>query len=184
MVLVESNQKLKPGQKAPVFQLCNVDGKIRSSTDYSWANVLVVIFMCNHCPYVLSKIQAIKKLHEQYTLRNVAFVAINSNNHPDYPQDSFENMKKFASENHIKFDYLFDDTQKTAKDYGATCTPDVFVFDADQLLAYHGRIDDARTPEAMPTTHDLVDVLDSLLVGSLPRSAFLPSTGCSIKWRE
>ncbi len=184
MSLVESSQKLKPGQKALNFELFGVDGKIHRLEDYSDANALVVIFMCNHCPYVLAKIQTINNIYEQYNKRKVAFVAINSNNHPDYPDDSFENMKKFAKENHLKFDYLFDDTQKIAKDYGATCTPDVFVFDADFILAYHGRVDDARTLDAMPTTHDLMDVLDALSVGSLPRNAFLPSMGCSIKWRD
>jgi len=114
----------------------------------------------------------------------VGFVAINSNNNPQFPDDSFEKMKEFAQAHQIKFDYIFDETQAVAKAYGAECTPDSFVFDADSRLVYHGRFDDARTPEAKPTVHDLANALDVVLVGSLPKSHFLPSLGCSIKWRD
>jgi hypothetical protein len=140
--------------------------------------------MCNHCPYVLAKLDAINKLYSTYRPKNVAFVGINSNNNPDYPEDDFEHMKKFAYEKQIKFPYLFDETQDVAKAYGAVCTPDPFVFDASMRLAYHGRIDDAMSPGASPTTNDLADALDDILVGRVPKGQFKPSRGCSIKWRE
>lgn len=184
MALVKSEQKLKIGAMAPDFSLNGVDGKIYRLADFEDARVLVVIFMCNHCPYVLSKLAAIKKLHADYSPREVKLVAINSNNHPDYPQDSFENMKKFAKENHISFPYLFDESQQVAKSYGATCTPDPFVFDSQMCLAYHGRIDDALSPEQKPTKNEMAELLDDLLMGRLPKGEFKPSMGCSIKWRE
>ena len=184
MALVESVQNLKIGDKAPEFELTGVDGKLHKLEEYTEGNAFVVVFMCNHCPYVIAKLGVMKKLHETYSSKNISFVAINSNNNPDYPDDSYEKMKEFASEQGLKFDYLFDETQKVANAYGAVCTPDAFVFDADSRLAYHGRFDDARTPEAQPTTSDLADALDALLTGSLPKKDFLPSMGCSIKWRE
>ncbi|MFH0927634.1 MAG: thioredoxin family protein [Candidatus Micrarchaeota archaeon] len=184
MSLVESTQKLKIGDKAPEFELSGTDGKMHRLDDYTDGNALVLVFMCNHCPYVLAKLEVLKKLHSTYSPKKVSFVAINSNNNPDYPDDSYEKMKEFAHGHNLKFDYLFDETQDVAKAYGATCTPDPFVFDADSRLVYHGRFDDARTPEAKPTTHELADALDAVVVGSLPRSSFLPSMGCSIKWRD
>jgi len=183
MSLVESSQKLNIGGKAPDFELSGTDGKMHSLEEYAEGNAFVIVFMCNHCPYVLAKLGTLKKLHSTYSPKKVSFVAINSNNNPDYPDDSFEKMQEFSKKHQLKFDYLFDESQEAAKAYGATCTPDPFVFDADARLVYHGRFDDARTPEAQPTTHDLADALDSILVGSLPRKSFLPSMGCSIKWR-
>jgi peroxiredoxin len=182
MVLTNSEQRLKTGSRAPGFSLNGVDGKIYSLENFEDGRALVVMFICNHCPYVLSKVAAIKKLHESYSPREVKFVAINSNNHPDYPQDSFENMQKFAKENHFAFPYLFDETQEIAKKYGATCTPDFFVFDTELNLIYHGRIDDATSPEQQPTKAELAHLLDDALMGRLPRKDFVPSMGCSIKW--
>ena len=184
MSLIESTQNLKIGGKAPEFELTGTDGKLHKLEEYTEGNAFVIVFMCNHCPYVIAKLEVLKKLHDTYSTKGVKFIAINSNNNPDYPDDSFEKMKEFVSEHGIKFDYLFDETQKVAKAYGAVCTPDPFVFDADSRLAYHGRFDDARTPEAKPTTTDLADALDAMLTGSLPKANFLPSMGCSIKWRE
>ncbi|MFA5107988.1 MAG: thioredoxin family protein [Candidatus Micrarchaeia archaeon] len=184
MSVAESSQKLKMGARAPDFNLIGVDGKFHSLEEFGEGRALVVIFMCNHCPYVLSKLSTIKKLHATYSPKEVAFVAINSNNNPEYPDDSYEKMKEFAQKNQLKFQYLFDDSQETAKQYGAECTPDPFVFDADLRLVYHGRFDDATSPELTPTTHDMNDALDAVLVGSLPKGKFLPSRGCSIKWKN
>ena len=183
MVLMESAQKLKLGQTAPEFSLSGVDGKIHSLSEFSEASAVVVLFMCNHCPYVLAKLPAIKKLYDTYRPRNVAFVGINSNSNPDYPDDDFEHMKTFVKEQGLKFPYLFDDSQSVAKAYGAVCTPDPFVFDSGMRLAYHGRIDDALSPEAKPTTEDLALALDDVLMGKIPKSNFMPSRGCSIKWK-
>jgi len=139
--------------------------------------------MCNHCPYVLAKIDELNKLYSSYRPRQVGFVGINSNNNPEFPEDDFEHMKAFAAEKGIRFPYLFDETQAVAKAYGAVCTPDPFLFDSSMSLVYHGRINDAMSPEAQATKHDLDEALDALLRGSLPRQAFVPSRGCSIKWR-
>jgi len=184
MTLMESSQKLKIGDRAPEFSLVGTDGKTRSLAEFEQASAMVVFFMCNHCPYVLAKLPSMKKLYDTYRPRNVAFVGINSNNNPDYPDDDFEHMKKFVADNQIRFPYLFDETQKVAKDYGAVCTPDPFVFDSSMRLAYHGRIDDALSPEAQPTTSDLAFALDDILMGRMPKGGFKPSRGCSIKWRE
>lgn len=184
MVLMESSQKLKTGDAAPEFALFGTDGRIHKLSEFSEASALVVFFMCNHCPYVLAKLPRMKKLYDTYRPRNVAFVGINSNNNPDFPDDDFEHMKKFVADNQIRFPYLFDDTQNVARAYGAVCTPDPFVFDSGMRLAYHGRIDDAMSPEAQPTTEDLAFALDDILMGKVVRGAFKPSRGCSIKWRE
>lgn len=184
MVLTESSRKLQTGQPAPAFSLSGTDGRIHSLKEFEQASALVVFFMCNHCPYVLAKLPAMKKLYDTYRPRNVAFVGINSNNNPDYPDDDFEHMKRFVADNQIRFPYLFDDSQNVARSYGAACTPDPFVFDSSMRLAYHGRIDDALSPEAQPTTPDLAHALDDLLMGKLPTGGFKPSRGCSIKWRE
>ena len=184
MVLTESMQKLKVGDRAPEFALSGTDEKIHKLSEFSEASAVVVIFMCNHCPYVLAKLPRIKRLYESYRPRNVGFVGINSNNNPEYPDDDFEHMKKFAKEQGIRFPYLFDDTQKVAKSYGAVCTPDPFVFDSSMRLAYHGRIDDAMSPDAQPESDDLAFALDDILMGRMPTGGFKPSRGCSIKWRE
>ena len=184
MSVAESSQKLKAGSRAPDFNLMGVDGKFHSLDEFGQGRALVIIFMCNHCPYVISKLGTMKKLYETYHIKEVEFVAINSNSNSEYPEDSYENMKKFAQENGLKFNYLFDDSQDVAKQYGAECTPDPFVFDADLRLVYHGRFDDATSPELTPATRDMNDALDAVLVGSLPKGKFLPSRGCSIKWKD
>lgn len=184
MVLMESAQKLKLGEQAPQFVLSGTDDKMHKLSEFSEASAVVVLFMCNHCPYVLAKLPRIKKLYETYRPRNVAFIGINSNNNPEYPDDDFERMKTFAKEHGIRFPYLFDDTQKVAKEYGAVCTPDPFVFDSSMRLAYHGRIDDAMSPDAQPATDDLAFALDDILMGRMPTGGFKPSRGCSIKWKE
>ena len=184
MVLMESTQKLKAGDAAPDFALSGTDGRIHKLSEYSEASALVIFFMCNHCPYVLAKLPSMKKLYDTYRPRNVAFVGINSNNNPDYPDDDFEHMKTFVKEKGLKFPYLFDESQAVAKAYGAACTPDPFVFDSSMRLAYHGRIDDAMSPDAAPTKDELAFALDDILMGKVVRGPFMPSRGCSIKWVE
>jgi peroxiredoxin len=184
MSLAESSQTLKTGSEAPDFSLTGADGKTYKFSMFSQASAVVVIFMCNHCPYVLAKIDEMNKLYASYRPRNVAFIGINSNNNPEFPDDDYAHMKQFVIDKQIKFPYLFDETQGVAKAYGAVCTPDPFLFDSSMRLVYHGRINDAMSPEAQATKHDLDEALDALLRGSLPRNAFLPSRGCSIKWRQ
>ncbi|MCX8163011.1 MAG: thioredoxin family protein [Candidatus Micrarchaeota archaeon] len=185
MVLLESVQKLKPGTKAPDFKLKATDNKIYSLANFEGSKALVIIFICNHCPYVKAKIAKIVQLALKYKNQGVQFVLINPNNNPNYPEDSFENMVKFAKENKIFFPYLFDETQEVAKSYGAVCTPDPFVFDSSFKLVYHGRIDDAHYPSAQnPTSEDLEEAILATIEGKKLNKKFLPSRGCSIKWRE
>ena len=169
MVLTESNQKLKIDSSAPDFSLRGVDNKIYSLLDFK-DKPLLVIFMCNHCPYVIEKIDIMIDLHEKFKGK-INVVGINSND-PDYEGEGFENMKKFARENDINFPYLIDETQEIAKEYGAVCTPDPFLFDAKHKLVFHGKLDDSTE-----------NIINKLLNGEKIGDSLKPSIGCSIKWK-
>ena len=183
MVLLESQIKLKTGDQAPDFDLMGVDDKKHSLADYKDYDGLLVMFICNHCPYVKAKVEAIKEIHEKFKDK-VALIGINSNDPTNYPDDSFENMKKTAQEKGIEFDYLVDDTQEVAKKYGAMCTPDPFLFDKDGKLVFHGRIDNAMKPEDTATEKTMINNIEKLLAGEKIEKDFDPSIGCSIKWKE
>ena len=183
MVLLESKITLKTGDSAPDFSLKGIDDETHSLESYTGSKGLLVIFMCNHCPYVKAKIDAIKQIHEKFN-ENIAIVGINSNDSTEYPDDSFENMKKIASEKGMKFDYLVDDKQDVARRYGAVCTPDPFLFDEDRKLIFHGRIDNAMNPDATATENTMQNNLKKFLAGEKIEKDFDPSIGCSIKWKE
>ena len=183
MVLLESQIKLKAGDQAPDFDLIGIDDKKHSLNTCKDFDALLVIFICNHCPYVKAKVEAIKEIHEKFKDR-VALVGINSNDPTNYPDDSFENMKKVAMEKGIKFDYLVDDSQEIAKKYGAICTPDPFLFDKERKLVFHGRIDNAMNPEDTATEKTMVFNIEKLLAGEKIEKDFDPSIGCSIKWKK
>lgn len=183
MVLLESEIKLNKGDKAPDFELLGIDDKKHAFEDYKKYDGILVIFMCNHCPYVKAKIDAIKEIHKKYG-NKIAVVGINSNDPTNYPDDNFENMKKVAAERGLEFDYLVDDTQEVAKRYGATCTPDPFLFDKEGKLVFHGRIDNAMSPEDTPTEKTMIKNIEKLLAGEDIEKDFEPSRGCSIKWKE
>ena len=182
MVLLESKVSLQTGDKAPDFELLGIDDKQHSLTNYKDYKGLLVIFMCNHCPYVKAKIDAIKEIHEKFKDR-IALVGINSNDSTEYPDDSFENMKIIAQEKEIKFDYLVDGDQEIAKRYGAVCTPDPFLFDSERKLVFHGRIDNAMKPEDTATEKTMIDNIQKFLDGEKIEKDFDPSIGCSIKWK-
>lgn len=181
MVLTESAQKLKKGDRAPDFKLKGVDDKEYSLKDFEGKDGLLVIFMCNHCPYVRAKIPTIVELHKKRGDK-IAFLGINSND-PNYEGEGMENMKIFAKERNISFPYLLDETQETAKAYGATCTPDPFLFDKDFKLVFHGRIDDAMGPGEQAKEHTMDENISKLLSGEAISDDFKPSMGCSIKWK-
>ena len=183
MVLLESKITLKTGDSAPDFSLKGIDDQIHSLESYAESKGLLVIFMCNHGPYVKAKIDAIKQIHEKFN-EDIAVVGINSNDSIEYPDDSFENMKKTADEKGMKFDYLVDDKQDVAKIYGAVCTPDPFLFDEDRKLIFHGRIDNAMNPDAIATENTMQNNLKKFLAGEKIEKDFDPSIGCSIKWKE
>ena len=181
MVLLESEGSLKTGDTAPDFSLKGIDDKIHSLNDYTQKGLLV-IFMCNHCPYVKAKIDAIKEIHEKFK-GQISLVGINSNDSEKYPDDSFDSMKSVVDEKGIAFDYLVDETQEIAKKYGAVCTPDPFLFDSDRKLVFHGRIDDAMNPDAIAKERVMINNIEKFLNGEKIEKDFDPSIGCSIKWK-
>ena len=183
LVLTESAAGLKAGDAAPDFDLLGIDGERHALSGYGGREALLVVFMCNHCPYVKAKIDAIKEVHERFGDR-IAVVGINSNDASRYPDDSYDSMKAMAAERGIKFDYLVDETQDVARRYGAVCTPDPFLFDSSGRLAFHGRIDDAAGPDATATEKIMVNNVEALLAGRRIEKDFDPSIGCSIKWKE
>lgn len=181
MVKTESSQKLKTGQKAPDFNLSGIDGKLYSLNDFN-SKTLLIIFMCNHCPFVKARIKDIVDLQSHFTKDKLLIVGINSND-PQYEEEGFENMKKFSQEYKMNFPYLFDETQKIAKTYGAVCTPDPYLFDGEKRLVFHGKINDASNPDSTPTRDIMKENIEKVLRDEKIVRDFDPSIGCSIKWK-
>jgi len=181
MVKTESSQKLKTGQKAPDFNLLGIDGKSYSLNDFN-SKTLLIIFMCNHCPFVKARIKDIVDLQSHFTKDKLLIVGINSND-PQYEEEGFENMKRFSQEYKMNFPYLFDETQKIAKTYGAVCTPDPYLFDGEKRLVFHGKINDASNPDSTPTRDIMKENIEKVLRDEKIVRDFDPSIGCSIKWK-
>jgi len=172
------------GTSAPDFSLMNVDGRIVSLKDFDDAPALLVIFMCNHCPYVVHVADHLAQLAQEYMARGLAVVGINSNDVAGYPADSPEQMVAEAEARGYAFPYLYDETQEVAQAYQAACTPDLFVFDKKMKLAYRGQLDSSRPDSGIPITgQDLRAALDAVLAGQAPRVDQTPSLGCNIKWK-
>ena len=180
MVLLKSITKLNKGESAPDFSLENIDDTVTNLSDFK-GKAVVIIFMCNHCPYDKPKLQEIADIDNDY--EDVVVIGINSNDPTNYEEDNFENMKIIAKQFGYKH-YLVDETQEVAKSYGATCTPDPFIFDKDHKLVFHGRINDSMEPTDPITEKTMRNVLDKLLAGEEITEWFLPSLGCSIKWKN
>lgn len=171
------------GTQAPTFKLPNIDGSTVSLDDLSGGKALVVMFICNHCPFVKHIAHELVRLHTDYKSQGVHFVAISSNDIASHPDDSPEMMKKEAAAQGYAFPYLYDQTQSVAQAYRAACTPDIFVFDSQNKLAYRGQIDDSRPRNGKPVTGaDLRAALDAILVNSPIPEPQRPSIGCNIKW--
>jgi peroxiredoxin len=181
--MVAYSKGMAVGTVAPKFRLPGVDGRHWSLEDFADAKALVVVFSCNHCPYVRASEDRLIAIQRDYLDRGVRLVAINSNDVVSHPEDSFENMKIRATEKHFDFPYLYDESQDIARAYDAACTPDVFVFDAKRKLAYNGRIDDNWQQESKVTRRELREALDAVLAGQAISFDAKPSMGCSIKWR-
>jgi len=192
MALTHSNN-MAIGSPAPDFHLPSTDGHTLSLADFSSAEALVVLFICNHCPYVIHIAAALAQLAEQYQRKGIAFVAINSNDAEAYPADNFANMKLEKSRRGYSFPYLFDESQETARAYNAACTPDIYLFDKTHKLVYHGQFDDTRPNRISSGNYDsainpangaaLRQAMDLLLAGeSVPVNQY-PSMGCNIKWK-
>ncbi len=158
------------------------------SDDFADARVLVIVFMCNHCPYARHVEPTLIRLARDYSDRRVQFLAISSNDPAGYPEDSFDGLAKRAQEQSYPFPYLFDETQEVAQEFGAVCTPDPFVYgrneDGDLRLVYHGQVDASRPDAGVSGGDDLRRGIDDALAGRLLTFDAVPSVGCSIKWRE
>jgi peroxiredoxin len=172
------------GAPAPDFSLLNVDGKTVSLSDFRGKPTLVM-FICNHCPFVKHIAGELAKLGAEYQAKGVAVVAINSNDASKYPDDSPERMVQEVELRGYTFPYLYDETQEVAKAYQAACTPDFFLFDKDHRLFYRGQLDASRPQNGIPVTgSDLRAALDAVLAGQPAPEKQVPSIGCNIKWRE
>jgi len=170
------------GAEAPQFDLPGVDGQSHSLDSYADANVLVLVQSCNHCPYVQAWEGRLSAIASDYADRGVRVVAVNSNDAVSHPEDSFEEMQKRSREQGFTFEYLYDEPQAVAQALGAERTPEVFVYDRDRQLRYHGAIDDNRDETGVSQQY-LRDALDGLLAGSDPAVAETPAVGCTVKWR-
>ncbi|MDE1852371.1 MAG: thioredoxin family protein [Thaumarchaeota archaeon] len=172
---------LELGSQAPDFDLMGVDGRNHSLSTFSRSPILVVVFWCNHCPYVKDYESRAVEIQRDYAAKGVQLVAINSNDEKAYPEDSFPEMVKRAKAKDFNFPYLRDEAQKVVEAYGGVCTPHVFAFDKGRVLRYRGRIDDSRDSSKV-STHDLRNALDDLLAGKAVKVPDTRPFGCSIKW--
>ena len=173
------------GTEAPSFELPDYDGNKVSSEQYRGKQGLLVIFMCNHCPYVMHVAPELARLGKDYLDKGLGIVGISSNDVANYPDDSPEKMKLEAAEQGYSFPYLYDESQEVAKAYSAACTPDFFLFDGDLKLVYRGQLDDSRPKQGTePDGKDLRAAIDALLSGADMPEAQKPSIGCNIKWKS
>ncbi|MBI2656550.1 thioredoxin family protein [Candidatus Woesearchaeota archaeon] len=175
--------KLKIGDKAPDFSLPGVDGKAYSLSDFKAKKILVIVFMCNHCPYVQAYVERIKAIQSDFSVKGIQVVGINANDEVNYPDDSFEKMIEFNRQRKLNFPYLRDEDQKVATAYGAQCTPECFVFNGERKLRYHGRIDDNYKDGNAVKTYDLRNAINALIHNQKVPIELAPAIGCSIKWR-
>jgi peroxiredoxin len=171
------------GTQAPNFSLVNVDGRTVSLADFADAPALIVIFMCNHCPFVKHLADHLASFSAEYMAKGVAVVGISSNDVANHPADSPEQMVREAEDRGYQFPYLYDETQDAAKAYRAACTPDFYLFDGNQQLVYRGQFDDSRPDNGLPITgRDLRAAIEAVLAGKKPSEEQRPSIGCNIKW--
>jgi peroxiredoxin len=172
------------GTTAPDFDLMNVDGRMVTYASAAGPKGTVVMFICNHCPFVKHVADHLAALGREYMPRGVGFVAISSNDVSAHPADSPEQMVREAEDRGYPFPYLYDETQEVAKAYHAACTPDFYVFDAGRKLVYRGQLDPSRPGSDVPVTgRDLRAAVDSVLAGKPPVADQIPSLGCNVKWK-
>lgn len=179
---LSSPQVLRTGAKAPDFRLKGVDGRMHALADYK-SKATLVVFICNHCPFVKARMGDIVALQSRFRPQELQAIGINSND-PNYQDEGFDNMVRFARQYNVNFPYLIDESQDVARAYGAVCTPDPFLFDSEGRLAFHGRINDAMEPEATPAVPVMENNVRTLLSGKKIAKDFDPSIGCSIKWKS
>ena len=182
---VLSTFRLHPGDLAPDFTLPDADGRMVSRSDVAGPNGLLVVFACNHCPFVIHLADALGNLAREIGEQGVHTIAINSNDTERYPEDAPDLMKNFAAEHQWDFPYVFDESQDVAKAYSAACTPDFFLTDANGRVFYTGQFDDSR-PRSGQDAHggDLREAVRRMLAGEEPLVRPYPSSGCNIKWKK
>jgi thiol-disulfide isomerase/thioredoxin len=173
------------GYKAPDFTLPDtVSGKEISLDELKGEHATAVMFICNHCPYVKHVNDELVRLANDYIPKGISFIAINSNDVENYPEDSPENMKMWAKKLGYPFPYLYDETQDAARAYFAACTPDFSIFDKELICVYRGQLDESRPGRGTPDGRDIRAALDNILTGKAVASEQHPSVGCNIKWRR
>lgn len=189
MAMESDPEELETGDRAPVFELQGTNEEVCTLESFDDYDALLVVFMCNHCPYVKAKFETMNDIAADYD--DVAVVGINSNDTEEYPEDSFGKMVEYVDNGTIDITaYLRDETSAVAKSYGAVCTPDPFLFRNGEdvfRLAYHGRFDDAMNPDEEPSGEpgfEMREAIETVLAGETPDETFRPSRGCSIKWVE
>lgn len=184
MALTESNE-FNLGTKAPDFTLINtIDDKGYALHQLKGSKGTVIMFICNHCPFVIHVNLELVKMANEFQENGINFIAISSNEIKNYPQDAPKFMKEVAENLNYPFPYLFDETQEVAKAYDAACTPDFYVFDADLKAVYHGQLDDSRPGNSIPVNgKNIRNAIHNLLEGEEPVKNQKPSMGCGIKWK-
>jgi peroxiredoxin len=181
---VTASEMLPLGTSAPDFNLPDTTDNTVSLSGFKESPALLVIFMCNHCPFVKHILEPMIELVKGYQAKGVAVVGINSNDVANYPDDRPEMMARLARESGFTFPYLYDETQEVAKAYRAACTPDFFLFDNERTLVYRGQLDDSRPSNGIPVTGtDLTAAIDAVLEGKPVSKEQKPSIGCNIKWK-
>lgn len=176
-------KKLETGDEAITFELPGTDGETHSLADYRSKAAVAVIFTCNHCPYARAWEDRIVSIQDDYADRGVQVLAINANDAGKYPDDGFPQMRQRAEEKRFSFPYLRDESQEVAAAYGAERTPEVFLFDGDRRLVYHGAVDDNYDDPNAVREHYLRDAIEAVLSGEEPGTPETPPVGCTIKWK-
>lgn len=178
------SQMMPLGTTAPNFDLVDArDNRRFSLNDVNAEKGLLIIFGCNHCPYVQHILPRLNEIAGEYQQRGISTLMINSNDSATYPEDSFEKMQELSEEINLALPYLHDETQEVARAYGAVCTPDIFLFDSEYKLVYRGQFDDSRPGKGEPTGSSLKNALDALIAGEPIIGEQKPSIGCGIKWK-
>lgn len=181
--MATQSRMIELGAAAPDFALTDPSGGVWALGKVAGDKPVLVAFICNHCPYVLHIADAFSAFAREYQDKGLAIVAINANDIASHPEDAPEKMGEFAREHDFAFPYLYDQTQETAHAYGAVCTPDIFLFDAQKKLAYRGQFGDTRPGNGTATGADIRRAADAVLAGRAPSGQQRPSVGCSIKWK-
>ncbi len=181
--MAAQSRMVELGSSAPDFVLPDPAGGAWALTKIAADKPVLVAFICNHCPYVVHIADAFATFAAEYKGKGLATVAISANDIATHPQDGPDKMAEFARTHDFTFPYLFDETQEIAKAYGAVCTPDLFLFDANKKLVYRGQFDSSRPGRGTPTGADLRAAADAVLAGRQPSEEQTPSVGCSIKWK-